>query len=84
MTREELRTLIHEVLAEAMQDLHAETASRSATEELTVTEGMLTEKQVNAAAANKIETVHVTRSVLITPLARDAARRRGIAIRRID
>ena len=95
MNREELRRLIREVVAEATEDLKREVESVSDTdgclrpviaekEQLTMTQGMLTEKQIHNATTNNIDTVRVTRSVLITPLARDAARRKGIAIERID
>jgi len=93
MTRDELRLLIREVVAEATVDLREEikdlaaadpTMAPSSTEQMTVTNGMLTEKTLRAAGQKNIEVVEVSRSVLVTPLARDAARSKGIRIVRID
>lgn len=88
MTRDELRLLIREVIAETTDDIRRE-ASEPADEaksdhRMTVLDGILTEKHLRTAMQEKAVVVEVGSSVMITPLARDAARQRGIRIRRID
>lgn len=98
MTREDLRALIREVIAEATADMKAELATaarRSAAaagphdlatepEVMTIEKGLLTEKHLNAAARKSLDAIHVAKLVVVTPLARDAARSKGIRIERID
>lgn len=93
MTRDELRLLIREVVAEATADMRSElpaTAANSVTvpesfpKFMTVEKGLLTERQLQMAAGKKLDVVRVAKSVLVTPLAKDAARSKGIRIERID
>ena len=89
MTREQLRVLIREVIGEATADLRAELAAAvrntpTSKDSMTVSKGLLTERQIQSAASKNLDAVLVTKSVLVTPLARDAARSKGIRIERID
>lgn len=91
MTRDELRVLIREVIGEATADMRSELAqvagSVPATADensMTVDKGLLTERHLQTAASKNLAAIHVARSVLVTPLARDAARSKGIRIERID
>lgn len=88
MTRDKLRRLIREVIAETTEDLQREVSESPRKMEkeirMTLTDGILTEKQLRAAAQGKVAVIDVGASVIVTPLARDAARQRGIRIKRID
>jgi hypothetical protein len=89
MTREELRVLIRDVIGEATADMRTELAAvvgqtAAPKDSMTVSKGLLTERQIQSAASKNLDAVHVTKSVLVTPLARDAARSKGVRIERID
>ena len=102
MTREELRDLIREVIAEATADMKAELAGVASTgsvtslptasletdpelpETMIIEQGLLTERHLNTAARKSLDAICVAKSVVVTPLARDAARSKGIRIERID
>ena len=91
MTRDELRVLIREVVGEATQDMRAELAivagaasSAESNDSMTVSKGLLTERHLQTAAGKNIAVVRVAKTVSVTPLARDAARSKGIRIERID
>ena len=91
MTRDELRVLIREVISEATQDMRAELAAVAgsaapavAQDSMTVSKGLLTERHLQTAAGKNLAVVRVAKTVLVTPLARDAARSKGIRIERID
>ena len=88
MTREELRLLIREVISEATTDMRAEVSAVAQEapepEIMTVENGLLAEKHLRAAASKKLGVIRVAKAVVVTPLARDAARSKGIRIERID
>ena len=89
MTRDELRALIREVVAEATADMRTELGAAVKTaapqpEAMFVDKGLLTERHVQAATRKSVETLRIAKSVVVTPLARDAARSKGIRIERKD
>ena len=94
MSRDQLRELIREVIAEVVEDLelelrhevgvlHKQPKAHREPEQMIVSHGMLTERLLRTATLQKIEIIKVASEVLVTPLARDAARTKGIRLERI-
>ena len=84
----QLRRLIREVIAETLSEIRSdanfcqsqdsESSSRSPqaadSEEIKLENGVLTEKAILQYAKKGVKRIHLTRSVVITPLARDKAK----------
>ena len=91
MTRDELRQVVQEVLAELRQDIATAAAPADQNnlpartdDSLSFDGKLLTERDVYAAVAKDRSRILVGKAVIVTPLARDAGRSKGVQIKRID